>query len=817
MADTPYRLHSLELEGFRAFKSPKTFYFGEKRNLAIFAPNGYGKSSVVDALEFMFSREGTLDRLGLKAMHNRAGPSALAHNLADGKSMKSAVTISFFTGSDSHSCSRAASGGERMMPPEIMPVCDCFAANPIVRGYSLRSFVEDSSPEERYKKVAEWLQFGSLVQAQTNLRNIRKTINAAAKKLPADAEFVSRLQKQTSHELTSMEKGPLIHFVNSKLRELDDTLEMHTLEPSDKVYAEIRRRAKEEERQIGLAMFRQLYKLSKQLQSMDDSGKVNGLITDCEAAASKLIIAIEKEKEEKTKAAYATFKRLWDAAEPLFREDQPQLDSCPICATPIEKTTAGSLDGIRSHIRSHMEDIRQYADAKEILERQKIVYAGFRTSLIKVLQEYIDLLRETHPDHVPSVEKFFAKMCNQQDQQPPNSDEIRKVLVMLIRLFSSKIKAIETDQGDHTYSAVVKLVEAVLQIVKDYESEQLAKSNLRKLIISLKTVSEFINMRIREKMQELLDVLQTPINDYYKLIQGANAKPIRLALPMEGEQNLQRLNIEIDFAKNRKGVKPTGYLSDSQLHTLALAYRIAAIEKFNSKAPIIVLDDIVTSYDADYRRKIAGLIAGLADKQVIIATHDERFYCYLQDQLRARDWQFCRIISFDPEHGPRFSDDKITEAMLEAMWKDGLSAGNNLRQAEEEWLLQICRDFNVCVNIRPIDKPYFYERSELAAALASFLKSAKLVPAVTDGVGNSFLLSLQKGVIENFASHFQDGTHGSGSIGDEKQRWSEFKSFRDQFVCPKCGSTRFKRPRDFHIPVCAKGKCEAQFEFSTTT
>ncbi len=815
MADTPYLLRSLEIEGFRAFRSPKTFFFGEKRNVAIFAPNGYGKSSVVDALEFMFSRNGTLDRLGLKAMHNKAGPSALAHNLADGKSIKSSVTISFSMGSDSQGCSRSALGGERMMPPEIMPMCDCFAANPIVRGYSLRSFVEDSSPEERYRMVAEGLQFGSLAHAQTNLRNLRKTVNAIARKLPAEADFVRRLQKQTSHDLTSMEKGPLTQYINSKLRELDETLEVHTLEPSNKVYIEIRRRAKEEERQIGLATLRQLLKLSLKLLSFDDNGKVTGLITEYEAAATNLIIAIEKEKEERAKAASATFKRLWDAAEPLFREGQPQLDSCPICATPIDQTTAGSMDKIRSHIRSHMDEISQYADANELLERRKEEYARLRAELIEVLQTYNELLCETHSDHVPLVEKFVDMLRNQQDHQPPNSEEIRKALEKLIRHLGLKIKTIESDQGEQTYGAAAKLLETIMQILQDYEAEKLELSHLRKLATSLQEISVLINMRIREKMQELLDTLLTPINDYYKLIQGANAKPIRLVLPPEDEQNLQRLNIVIDFAKNRERVNPSGYLSDSQLHTLALAYRIAAIEKFNCKAPLFVLDDVVTSYDADYRRKIAGLITRLADKQVIIATHDERFYCYLQDQLKTKDWHFCRIVSFDPEHGPRFSDDKITEAMLEAKWKDGLSAGNDLRQAEEEWLLQICRDFNVFVNIRPIDKPYSYERSELAAALAKFLKSAKLVPAVTDGVSNSFLLSLQKGVIENFASHSQDGTYGSGSIGDEKQRWNEFKSFRDQFLCPKCGSARFMRPRSLHIPVCAREKCEAKFEFPT--
>jgi hypothetical protein len=85
------------------------------------------------------------------------------------------------------------------------------------------------------------------------------------------------------------------------------------------------------------------------------------------------------------------------------------------------------------------------------------------------------------------------------------------------------------------------------------------------------------------------------------------------------------------------------------------------------------------------------------------------------------------------------------------------------------------------------------------------------------GVTNRFLTSLQKGEIENFGSHFQDGPYGDGSIGDEKVRWAELKLFRDQFVCPGCGGKRFKRPLVLTKPVCARERCETQFRFTASS
>lgn len=81
------------------------------------------------------------------------------------------------------------------------------------------------------------------------------------------------------------------------------------------------------------------------------------------------------------------------------------------------------------------------------------------------------------------------------------------------------------------------------------------------------------------------------------------------------------------------------------------------------------------------------------------------------------------------------------------------------------------------------------------------------------GVANRFLVSLQQGTVENFGSHFQDAQYGGGSTGDEKARWAEFVAFREQFKCPSCNGTKFKRPNMLKKPVCAKPGCETQFGF----
>ena len=59
--------------------------------------------------------------------------------------------------------------------------------------------------------------------------------------------------------------------------------------------------------------------------------------------------------------------------------------------------------------------------------------------------------------------------------------------------------------------------------------------------------------------------------------------------------------------------------------------------------------------------------------------------------------------------------------------------------------------------------------------------------------------------------HFQYNPYASGSIGDEKRRWKEFKEFRDLFQCSNCGKKKFKRNTIDTLPHCVS--CETPFRF----
>lgn len=225
MSDISYTLTSLTLAGFRAYLEPREFPLNQKRCLAIFAPNGKGKSGVVDALEFVFSEDGTLARLGIRAINNQAGLLALAHYSASDRNIQPKVTVKFRRGAETLEGTRNASGTSRDRPEAATTVGKHFNVNPLIRGYELRRFVEEQKAEERYTEVANWLQLTPLVEVQKNLRLLRQQVKADAEDSSALTQINTQVSRETSNVMTVWDEPAAIAFANENiLAPLDATL-----------------------------------------------------------------------------------------------------------------------------------------------------------------------------------------------------------------------------------------------------------------------------------------------------------------------------------------------------------------------------------------------------------------------------------------------------------------------------------------------------------------------------------------------------------------------------------------------------------------
>ena len=282
------------------------------------------------------------------------------------------------------------------------------------------------------------------------------------------------------------------------------------------------------------------------------------------------------------------------------------------------------------------------------------------------------------------------------------------------------------------------------------------------------------------------------MNEYYQYIQQDESQTIKTYIDLDEETGEERLNLSINFASNRKNAQPAGYLSNSQMHSFALAFRLALIKVLNPKVPILVLDDIVTSYDAQFRFRIASLLAGkFREFQIILFTHDEQFYQMLIDKMDPKKWKYDRIVRFNREYGPIFNNYIPPVKEMNRLWKNDQSAAHIARKYQENYAKGMVKDLGIRMPILDSNTTRNYRRADLIQAIAEYLKEVGLVIPQFDGIQRDILQYFQTGKLENSLLHVNDETFGTISVGDEEERWKEFLILMELFTCSFCRHKRF--------------------------
>ena len=809
-------IEKFKLEGFRAYLQPQTISLRSGKtplSLAIFAPNARGKSSLVDSFEYYFSEEGTLKRLGKRSAQTHAGPVAMEHVDAKKEGITPTVHFWFRQGMDKFDESRPIS---TPLAGAARKVLQCTKVPFVIHGYELREFVEGRTPGDQYKDLAAWFGLDPLLTIQRNLRLLRRETKAKVESTAESKERLRDLSRATDGKVSTSNDSELCSWFNDEvLSHLDNSLKLVYLSDQDYGFQELVKRETAEQEQLGLGALRRLAGLIEDIfkQSGEKDGRSSGHITAFERAVLAHSEAAAQEAHERFSASSAIFSKVWKSAKELF-DNGVDFDNCPICDTDFLSSVHESRAGINFNLGKKISELAKYHTAERASKAAEEALHRIESELRTAIGTASSSLKEAGYECSKALGYLETLELWNVQKEVPESKQVMNELTRLSSLIMVDIDKVIKQQGEHTYSNALLTARELLRIKADLVRIERTKSELKSLHVELERQDHFINTEIVTYTQGLVAQLEGLVAALYSYIQGNDevVPPIRLELPGQENADQQRAQLLIDFASNRRSVVPSGYLSDSQIHTLALALRLAAIHLFNHQAPIIVLDDVVTSYDADHRKAIAGVLAKhFSDFQILLVTHDEQFFNLLQDQLSPTHWRFKRITEVRPQFGPVFHDHRTPDQVIQAKLDAGNSAAAEMRRTEEEWLLGICRGFGTKVVIRHPDRVFQYDRSELADSLAHFLKGIGMLPPKTPEISNSFLHSLQKGVVENFANHFSDNPYRSGSVGDERARWKEFKYFRDLFVCPSCDKSRFQRPRSLNKPVCLS--CETPFAF----
>lgn len=802
-------LKEISLEGFRAYLAPRTFELlrgTTALSLALFADNGRGKSSLVDGLEFYLSEKGTVSRLGQVQSTSQGGVVSLEHVDARDRSVEPAVSVTFMVDGQRVEGKRKVGGD---MPAGAEAIRKLLRVNPIIRGYQLRRFVEDQTEADRYAEVASWFGLQPLVDLQDKLAKLKRDYKKAAEDTRGCELAVNGLSAQTGGAVPRWEEAKVLAWLNATLiTPLKDATAFTSLSKADAGFVKLMELKLAEDARLGLPMLKTLKEALEDIagKRADEAGtdqpRAGGKASILMTAQARLAAAEKAELETRSASSQALLSPVWTQAVAVLGHTECTEERCPVCETPFNETGAGSRAAVVVRLNENIVALKAFHDALE--ERSK-AQAAVATA-VNTLDNALLVLRTRLEAVGRKLPEGLASLAAHSPYTPEQILQIQSECGRAADALATEIAEQEAARGAGSCKDSLDRVEKLLVMAEAHRSA-MAEVNARKDILKAVTkAATELNSHIQAYVSSILAVLREDVDAIYKRIThftGRSAPDINLALPTSGKAD--RMCLTIDFAPNRKGVAPGGYLSDAQLHSLGLALRLAAIRRFNAGARFVVLDDVVTSYDRDHRQMIANLLAEeYKDFQIIVVTHERQFFEYLLEKLPQSTWLTKRISEVEPQ-GPVFDDDRPSDAQIEDLLRAGKSAENEIRKAQEVWLQRVCFEFGVSVTMpKPSELPKF-GRAELASALEEFVKDRKLE------VDTTFFAQLKMGKAENAGSHGNADASVGPSAGDMSARWEDFKKFRDQFVCG-CGSKRFKRSFDSHFPRCVKSACETPFK-----
>jgi hypothetical protein len=191
------------------------------------------------------------------------------------------------------------------------------------------------------------------------------------------------------------------------------------------------------------------------------------------------------------------------------------------------------------------------------------------------------------------------------------------------------------------HAKIIRALDAYKEYV-DIRKRQEALSIVRNTFEAL--YSDFIK-RQEESLQLFLDEFSDEINGYYELMNpGEKVDGIRLVpLKDKTDEDLQGITIQFRFFEETHN-PPKYLLSESHIHGLGIAFFLASVKAFNRHNHFFLLDDVVSSFDAQHRERfIRMLISEFKDFQVLLLTHERDFFELAANIVKEQGWSVCSL------------------------------------------------------------------------------------------------------------------------------------------------------------------------------
>ncbi|MHA1285717.1 MAG: AAA family ATPase, partial [Promethearchaeota archaeon] len=619
-------IKKINIQKFRGFVDSEIILNG--KNLIIKGDNGTGKSTIVDALEYFFTNnikhltKGEKLSVRKYASHIKYSPEELKIDIEFKNGEISTKTIS--------------------TKPQIPPGMEKFFNAAKIQKFILNrsellEFI-NSTPGKRFKIIAKLI---GLEDLEKQSKEFSKLSNEISNHLNSIENSFNHILKRISKllEINITNTSDIINALNYKLSLLSYP-ELKSLENIEEYKKE------------------RFIKDLNNIIELSSSTKFDPKIYDLIKKINVSSIEIEQIQE------FIDMELIKFLENGLNLLESRKPIHCPLCDQPIKVNEL--INNIKNtlvrekKLSENLEKFNQLkSDFKNLIEFLlknliKLLDNVKRVNELKNLNRKLISLKINLEEIIKNISKDKTDYKSIEINLKKIEKELDEFLVKLNLECKERKNGIEFTEEDKESYQILDLLNKIQIEYENLKSKEIELIRARRKNEIVKSINNIFSEVLKEEINKIFDSLASEINRLYLYL---HPKDLHRNIRLEIDPNKRgSLVLKID-SFDRESQDPRALASEGHLDSLGICIFLSFVKKFNKSIPIIVLDDIITTIDANHRERLAKLLlTEFPEYQLIITTHDGLWFKQLIENLRAlkleHKWEILTIIDWNLSYGP---------------------------------------------------------------------------------------------------------------------------------------------------------------------
>jgi recombinational DNA repair ATPase RecF len=771
------KINNLKIKGIRGAKDSIELPLNGK-SILLYGDNGTGKSSISDAIEWFYTNK--IKHLSTPEIDtNDAIRNA---KLLDTETSEVSITYTNSlldaTKTLSLKNNKLVQKGSNSCEDFKKYLDDSEKENLISRYQYIRNFV-DKPKGEKLKHLSDIIGFEEVTKIKSVLLKSLNNAKSNLKTQNFETLINNEKQKLIQHIGASItQEKNLFDTINDKIKKLNTGIEVKSFEDIQNLLILLSK---------GVDTNQQF-----ELKFLEDSKSALTLLKNetklLEDEYSKYFNEFEIITNDVEAIKQTFFEELLKAGSKILSNKYLKDDNCPLCLQ------TKNSDELLSEIKIRLANIEESSQKKA---KFGIALNSVKDIGIERIKRLDFLLNNTQADKennqtvkegLTAIKSKIQNYQNTADIKVTSGDKLPVVDIIkliendfeFLKNINDRIIKIQESQKGETpavlYSNITASRDAFLNI-KKFEAQKVILENQQK---SFQLIYDEFEKQQKQGLDNFINSFSVKINEYYQFMNPD--EPFQdIEIITKGEEDeLDGLTIKYKY-NDKWEVNPLKHFSESHLNCLGLSFFLASVDAFNIENDFIILDDVISSFDSNHRRRFADLLFDKFSKhQIILLTHEKEWFTnIISPKAKSKGW-LVNEIKWTLEKGTFIKEkpSDLKESILNQLADGNIdNIGNSMRKYLEHCLKDIALNLDAKLSFRYNDSNEHRMPYEILMAIRSEIKKSsaelKLKYPLLDRIESSALFG-------NTLSH---DNPINASIGDINSFWADILELEKLFIC----------------------------------